>query len=531
MAGNRNLNTAAKAKKDKFYTQLEDIENELRWYREFFIGKTILCNCDDPFESNFFKYFAAKFNDLELKKLITTSYADSPIAGLEINLFPDNKTAYMTEVTELRDWTGDGRESIYDVEYAIKHGIYKTQPLIGDMNYCAGDFRSKECIELLKQADVVVTNPPFSVFREFVALMIKHNKKFIILGNKNALTYKEIFPLIMQNKIWTGFTPWAGGMWFISDHEDYYDEIRDGVLMKNVASIWFTNFDISKFREEIALYKKYSPEEYPRYDNYDAIEVSKTAEIPEDYFGVMGVPITFLDKYDPRQFEILGDSRYHDGKTVADDINYVNGKLTYRRILIRRRTNFKMTIDEMRRELQRRLNKKRFAHSIGVANTAVKLAKRFGVDETKAYVAGLLHDCAREFENDELPAQADIRGIKIGDVERAMPLLLHPYIGAKMIREIYGVNDAEISQAIWRHTVGAADMTALDKIIYFADMIEPNRNYPGVEKLRDLAETAELDEILLTALSESIIFVVQKNSLVHPETIAARNFLLLNKNS
>ena len=188
-----------------------------------------------------------------------------------------------------------------------------------------------------------------------------------------------------------------------------------------------------------------------------------------------------------------------------------------------------MTIDEMRRELQRRLKRGRFAHSIGVANTAVKLAKRFGVDETKAYVAGLLHDCAREFENDELPAQADIRGIKIGDVERAMPLLLHPYIGAKMIREIYGVDDAEISQAIWRHTVGAADMTALDKIIYFADMIEPNRNYPGVEKLRDLAETAPLDEILLTALSESIIFVVQKNSLVHPDTIAARNFLLLNK--
>ncbi len=187
MTGNKNLNSAARAKKDKFYTQLEDIENELRWYREFFIGKTIFCNCDDPFESNFFKYFAAKFNDLELKKLITTSYADSPIAGLEINLFPDGKTAYMTEVTELRDWTGDGRESIYD----------KTQPLIGDMNYCAGDFRSKECLELLKQADIVVTNPPFSVFREFVAMMIEHDKKFIIIGNVNAITYKEIFPLIM----------------------------------------------------------------------------------------------------------------------------------------------------------------------------------------------------------------------------------------------------------------------------------------------------------------------------------------------
>ncbi len=188
-----------------------------------------------------------------------------------------------------------------------------------------------------------------------------------------------------------------------------------------------------------------------------------------------------------------------------------------------------MTTDEMRRELQRRLKKSRFAHSIGVANTAVKLAKRFGVDETKAYVAGLLHDCAREFENDELPAQAKVWGIEIGEVERAMPLLLHAYIGAKMIHEIYGVDDAEITQAIWRHTVGAADMTRLDKVIYFADMIEPNRNYPGVEKLRALAETADLDEILLTALSDTIAFVIQKKSLIHPDTVAARNFILLHR--
>ena len=187
-----------------------------------------------------------------------------------------------------------------------------------------------------------------------------------------------------------------------------------------------------------------------------------------------------------------------------------------------------MTIDQMRRELQRRLKRSRFAHSIGVANTAVALAKKFGVDETQAYVAGLLHDCAREFENDELPAEAQRRGIEVGEVERALPLLLHAYIGAQMVAEVYGVDDAQIQQAIYRHTVGAANMTALDKIIYFADMIEPNRNYPGVEKLRALAETAELDEILLTALSESIIFVVQKNSLVHPSTVAARNFLLLN---
>ena len=188
-----------------------------------------------------------------------------------------------------------------------------------------------------------------------------------------------------------------------------------------------------------------------------------------------------------------------------------------------------MTVDNMRRELQCRLKKSRFAHSIGVANTAVALAKKFGADETKAYVAGLLHDCAREFENDELPAQAERRGIAIGEVERSMPLLLHAYIGAQMISEIYGVDDAEISQAIYRHTVGAANMSTLDKIIYFADMIEPNRNYPGVENLRALVDKKSLDEILLTALSESIIFVVQKNSLVHPATVAARNFLLLNK--
>ncbi len=189
-----------------------------------------------------------------------------------------------------------------------------------------------------------------------------------------------------------------------------------------------------------------------------------------------------------------------------------------------------MTIDEMRRELQRRLKKERFAHSIGVANTAVKLAEKFGVNTEKAYIAGLLHDCARQFENSELPAEAAKRNIKIGEVENSMPLLLHSYIGAKMIGEIYGVEDKEIAQAIYRHTVGARDMSPLDKIIYFADMIEPNRNYPGVDELRNFAANSDnLDEIILKALDESIIFVVQKNSLVHPDTIDARNFLLLQK--
>ena len=186
-----------------------------------------------------------------------------------------------------------------------------------------------------------------------------------------------------------------------------------------------------------------------------------------------------------------------------------------------------MTIDEMARTLQGRLKKSRFIHSVGVANTAIKLARKFKVDERKAYIAGLLHDCAREFENDELPTEAIKRGIEISEVEQQMPLLLHSYIGAVMVKEVYGVDDHEISQAIWRHTVGGRNMTNLDKIIYFADMIEPNRAYPGVEKLRQLAQTAELDEILLTALSESIKFIINKNSLIHPDTVNARNEILL----
>lgn len=189
-----------------------------------------------------------------------------------------------------------------------------------------------------------------------------------------------------------------------------------------------------------------------------------------------------------------------------------------------------MTVEEMKKILQSRLKQRRFEHSIGVANTAVELAEKFSVDTEKAYIAGLLHDCAREFENAALPAEAEKRKIKIGEIEKAVPLLLHAYIGSKMVAEIYEVRDAEISQAIYRHTVGARNMTDLDKIIYFADMIEPNRNYPGVEKLRRLAKTSNsLDEIILTALNDSITFVVKKNSLLHPDTIDARNFLLLNK--
>ncbi|MBR1647291.1 MAG: adenine-specific methyltransferase EcoRI family protein [Selenomonadaceae bacterium] len=347
---NKNLNAAARAKKDKFYTQLEDIENELRHYREFFIGKTIFCNCDDPFESNFFKYFAAKFNDLELKKLITASYADSPVAGQEIVLpgFEDGRKGYLFEVDELRDWNGDGREDLNDVQYAIEHGIYKKRQLTGDLKYCAGDFRSRELIDLLKVADVVVTNPPFSVFREFIATMIAANKKFLVVGNINAITYKEIFPLIMQDKLWLGYG-FRGGDPCFRVPNDYESDTRfwiddSGQRWRSFGNLhWYTNIETEKRFWDIPLYKKYSPEKYPRYDNYDAIEVSKTAEIPVDYFGVMGVPITFLDKYNPNQFEIVGCTySYGDFGGHADGTAWgakINGKDIYKRIFIRRRDN------------------------------------------------------------------------------------------------------------------------------------------------------------------------------------------------
>ncbi|MBQ7705166.1 MAG: modification methylase, partial [Selenomonadaceae bacterium] len=287
---NKNLNDAAKAKKDEFYTQLEDIERELRHeeYKEFFKGKVVLCNCDDPYESEFFKYFAMNFNALGLKKLIVTCYAGSPVAQTELNFDTGgiidrkhrNEYAYKVVINEFKDWNGDGREDLEDIkEYILSHrGSWER--LQGN-----GDFRSAECIEILKEADVVVTNPPFSLFREYVAQLMQYNKKFIILGNKNAITYKEIFPLIQQNKIWTGYTKWAGGLWFVSEVPNVFDKEVEGVKLKNTAAIWFTNIPLKKYLEEIPLVCSYyeNPERYPKYDNYDAIEVSKTAQIPYDY--------------------------------------------------------------------------------------------------------------------------------------------------------------------------------------------------------------------------------------------------------
>lgn len=359
MADNKALGRAKEAKKDEFYTQLADIESELKYYRVFFKGKTVFCNCDDPYESNFFKYFALHFNDLGLKKLIATSYGSSPVAGNEFDMFEDrgqeqyisNARAYKVVMTELKDVTGDGAEDLNDVRELIKHRI---RYLNGD-----GDFRSPESIEMLKEADVVVTNPPFSLFREYVAQLMEYKKHFVIIGNQNAITYKEIFPLLKDNKIWLGYK--SGDMSFrvpsyFQPRPTRYWQDETGQKWRSMGNVcWYTNIDIEKRHEELILYKHYSPEEYPRYDNYDAIEVSKTADIPMDYDGVMGVPITFLDKYSPEQFEILGitDRGNPYGLTTkvygketphAGDLNRRgailtdNGlKATYARLLIKRK--------------------------------------------------------------------------------------------------------------------------------------------------------------------------------------------------
>lgn len=318
--GNTMLEKAKKAKADEFYTQMVDIEAELRHYKQHFKGKVILCNCDDPFESNFFKYFAMNFNYLELKKLIATCYAGSHVVGEQLSLFDvksfeeepsDPRLPYKIEISDVTDVNDDGAVDLTDVEYLLKNRKNVLTLLDGD-----GDFRSQECIELLKEADIVVTNPPFSLFREYVAQLVKYNKSFIIIGNQNAITYKEIFPLIKDNKIWLGQSIHSGDREFrVPDNYPLkaagYRVDHNGNKYIRVKGVrWFTNLDVPIRHETLTLYKRYNPIEYPRYVNYDAIEVSKTAEIPYDYEGEMGVPITFLDKYNPEQFEIVGSSRW-----------------------------------------------------------------------------------------------------------------------------------------------------------------------------------------------------------------------------
>lgn len=321
---NKNLNQAKNAKKDEFYTQLVDIENELKHYKEHFKDKVVLCNCDDPRISNFFHYFSYNFEKLGLKKLITTCYKNQ-----ERDLFSQNDS----ERAIWLEYNGDKNNN--RVPDPDEIGINYFQ---GD-----GDFRSKECIELLKQADIVVTNPPFSLFREYVAQLIEYDKKFLIIGNVNATSYKEVFQLIKNEKMWLGASIHSGDREF-GVPQDYplnaagfrVDE-KGNKFIRVKGVRWFTNLDYKERHENLILYKTYNPNDYPKYDNYDAINVDKTADIPADYNGVMGVPITFLDKYNPEQFEIIGIDRY-----VQDNPRYghrftINDKEIYARILIRRR--------------------------------------------------------------------------------------------------------------------------------------------------------------------------------------------------
>lgn len=338
---NRTLHAAKAAKQDEFYTQYVDIQKEVAAYLEFdpdtFRGKVVYCNCDDPFESNFFKYFAANFNTLGLKKLITTSYDGSPIAG-QGELFPEyhegngkrkkpKALAFILDV--VKDEDGDGAANIDDVKLFLKRNKAARIALKGDESYPGGDFRGAECVALLKDADIVVTNPPFSLFREYVSQLVEHRKRFLIIASKNAITYKEIFPLIKDNKLWVGVTPMGTDLLFDvppevaramleSGKEGSNYKIVNGKVMGRSASVWFTNLDHGRRHQELPLmtvsenlrFSKHGElkgkEAYDRYDNFDAIEVPFTDAIPSDYGGTMGVPITFIDKYNPDQFEILG---------------------------------------------------------------------------------------------------------------------------------------------------------------------------------------------------------------------------------
>lgn len=310
---NTQLKDAKNNRRDEFYTRLEDIENEMRYYRKHFKGKTILCNCDDPFESNFFKFFVLNFNRLGLKKLIATCYSGSPIAGKQLSLFDvigdeeKKDTPYKAIVTTVYDITGDGGIDMFDIAELFKHGENTLEELKGN-----GDYKSPECLELMDEADIVVTNPPFSLFREYLATLMSRNKDFIILGNMNAVSYRDVFPLFKENKIWIGASIHSGDRAFYVP-DDYplaasgcgVDENgRKYIRVKGVR--WFTNLDIRQRHEEMILIRRYDPSIYPTYANYDAIEVNTTSDIPCDYAGLMGVPVSFMDRYNPDQFEIIG---------------------------------------------------------------------------------------------------------------------------------------------------------------------------------------------------------------------------------
>ena len=315
MANNNNLHAAKTAKNDEFYTTLSDIEKEMHYYKDFFRDKIVYCNCDDARDSNFFKYFSLNFEFLGLKKLITTGYKAD----------------------------GKGVVLVYEGDKNGNRRVDNEEIIVNELNG-DGDFRSEECIEYLKQADVVVTNPPFSLFRQYVKQLMDYGKKFIIIGNQNAITYKEIFPYIKNNQLWLGMSMNGSNRWFVAPNSYEVKENAAGYKLDEKGRkmffvngvTWFTNIENKRRNEKLDLYKRYSFEDYPKYDNFDAINVDKVADIPMDYDGVMGVPITFLYKYNPTQFEIIGIDRY-----VEDNPHYghrftIKGKETYARVLIKK---------------------------------------------------------------------------------------------------------------------------------------------------------------------------------------------------
>ncbi len=321
MSSNLKLRKASGVKKDEFYTQLSDIENELKHYKKHFKGKTILCNCDDPRKSNFFVYFSLNFEKLKLKKLITTCYKSQ-----QRDLFSKHDSEHAIYL----EYNGDKNKIPDPDEIGIFH-------LKQD-----GDFRSDECIEILKQSDIVVTNPPFSLFREYVAQLMKYKKKYVIIGHQNAITTRPIFKLLKENKMWLGYGFRGGAAHFISNYKDEAIAGNHKEGMVRVSGVnWFTNLDIDKRHDDLILYKKYDKTEFPKYDNYDAININKTKDIPSNYKKLMGVPITFLDKYNPKQFEIIdGLNRYSmvDGpteKTRGKYLSQVNNKKIFTRIVIK----------------------------------------------------------------------------------------------------------------------------------------------------------------------------------------------------
>ena len=347
MAKNTTLNRAKDARNDEFYTRYDDIQQELNHYEDHFKGKTVLCNCDDPFESNFCKFFLKNFNYLGMKRLICTSFTSSPVVGTQMAIFDymdepvKRGFGYVMDITEVPMKNGRG-VSDDDIERLLKSKKRGVKKLSGD-----GDFRSAECVEYLKQADIVVSNPPFSLFREYVAQLMEYEKKFLIIGNQNALHYKEIFPLVQHNKVWLGY--------------NYVKEFSkpDGTTQKFGNVLWFTNLDIDKRHEKLILYKRYSAEDYPHYANFDGIDVNRVADIPCDYDGYMGVPDSFMNSYNPDQFEIIGlgngylgqsigvgrvlpeHKRQMKSHTAAGDLYYIDSndkpKVPFSRIIIRKK--------------------------------------------------------------------------------------------------------------------------------------------------------------------------------------------------